>query len=57
MKSHILEKKSSKRKRSFRKDRPVAASDVKGVKRLTITVEAADPTAERVDLADARVQK
>jgi large subunit ribosomal protein L35 len=34
MKSHILEKKSPKRKRAFRSDQPVAASDVKTVKRL-----------------------
>ena len=34
MKSHLLEKKSSKRKRSFRKDQPVAPSDAKQVKRL-----------------------
>jgi hypothetical protein len=40
------------------KDKPREVTlDVKGVKRLTITVEAADPTAERVVLADARVQK
>ena len=34
MKSHLLEKKSSKRKRTFRKDQPVAPSDAKQVKRL-----------------------
>ena len=34
MKSHNLESKSPKRKRGFRKDQPVAPSDVKGVKRL-----------------------
>jgi ribosomal protein L35 len=34
MKSHNLEKKSSKRRRGFRKDHDVAASDVKGVKKL-----------------------
>jgi large subunit ribosomal protein L35 len=34
MKSHILEKKSPKRKRAFASDQPVAASDVKTVKRL-----------------------
>ena len=34
MKSHILEKKSSKRKRSFRKDAPLAAADVREVKRM-----------------------
>ena len=34
MKSHLLEKKSQKRKRSFRKDAPVARSDVKTVKKL-----------------------
>ena len=34
MKSHLLEKKSAKRKRSFRRDSPVAESDVRGIKRL-----------------------
>ena len=34
MKSHNLEKKSSKRRRGFRKAYPVAPSDVKGVKKL-----------------------
>ena len=34
MKSHLLEKKSPKRKRSFRRDAPLAASDRKDVKRL-----------------------
>jgi large subunit ribosomal protein L35 len=34
MRSHILEKKSPKRKRSFRHDQPVAASDEKLVKGL-----------------------
>ncbi len=34
MKSHNLEKKSSKRKRGFRKLYDVAPSDVKGVKKL-----------------------
>ncbi len=34
MKSHNLEKKSSKRRRGFRKSYEVAASDVKGVKKL-----------------------
>ncbi|MFN2470270.1 MAG: 50S ribosomal protein L35 [Gaiellaceae bacterium] len=34
MKSHLLEKKSSKRKRGFRKDVEVAGSDVREVKRL-----------------------
>ena len=34
MKSHNLEHKTSKRKRGFRKDNPVAASDVKNVKKL-----------------------
>ena len=34
MKSHLLEKKSSKRKRGFRKDNPVAPQDVREVKRL-----------------------
>jgi len=34
MKSHILEKKSQKRKRSFRKDAPLARSDNKNVKKM-----------------------
>ena len=34
MKSHNLEHKTSKRKRGFRKDNPVATSDVKNVKKL-----------------------
>ncbi len=34
MKSHNLEHKSSKRKRGFLKDQPVAANDVPRVKRL-----------------------
>ncbi|MEX0851259.1 MAG: 50S ribosomal protein L35 [Gaiellaceae bacterium] len=34
MKSHNLEKKSSKRKRGFRKLYDIAPSDVKGVKKL-----------------------
>ena len=34
MKSHNLTKKSSKRRRSFRRDHPVAESDVRGVKKL-----------------------
>jgi len=34
MKSHNLGKKSSKRRRGFRKDNPVAASDTKSVKKL-----------------------
>ena len=34
MKSHNLEKKSSKRRRGFRKEYGVAPSDVKGVKKL-----------------------
>ena len=34
MKSHNLEHKTSKRKRGFRKDNPVAPSDVKTVKKL-----------------------
>jgi len=33
MKSHNLEKKSAKRRRSFRKDNDVAEGDVKGIKR------------------------
>jgi hypothetical protein len=40
------------------KDKPRELNlDVKGVKRLTVTVEPAGPTGERVVLADARVQK
>jgi ribosomal protein L35 len=34
MKSHMLEKKSAKRKRSFRKDAPVSRADRKNVKKL-----------------------
>ena len=34
MKSHLLEKKSSKRRRSFRKDVAVAPSDTRDVKKL-----------------------
>ncbi len=34
MKSHNLGIKSSKRRRGFRKDNPVAASDTKSVKKL-----------------------
>jgi len=34
MKSHLLEKKSAKRKRSFRKDAPLAGADAKQVKKL-----------------------
>jgi ribosomal protein L35 len=34
MASHLLEKKSPKRKRSFRKDVPLARSDVKTLKKL-----------------------
>ena len=34
MKSHILEKKSPKRKRALAKDHLVAKADVKGVKRM-----------------------
>jgi ribosomal protein L35 len=34
MKSHLLEKKSSKRRRSFRKDVAVAPSDRREVKKL-----------------------
>ena len=34
MKSHNLTKKSSKRKRDFGKDQPVAKVDVKAVKKL-----------------------
>ncbi|MFL5921721.1 MAG: 50S ribosomal protein L35 [Gaiellaceae bacterium] len=34
MKSHLLEKKSAKRKRRFRRDQDVHASDVREVKKL-----------------------
>ncbi len=34
MKSHLLEKKSSKRKRSFRRDAPLADSDRRDVRKL-----------------------
>jgi ribosomal protein L35 len=34
MKSHLLTKKSPKRKRSFRQDAPVARSDDKAVRKL-----------------------
>jgi len=34
MKSHLLTKKSAKRKRSFRQDKPVAPSDVKSVRKM-----------------------
>jgi len=34
MKSHILEKKSPKRKRAFRRDQPVSEQDTPVVKRL-----------------------
>jgi large subunit ribosomal protein L35 len=34
MKSHILEKKSAKRKRDFARDHDVAESDARAVKRL-----------------------
>jgi ribosomal protein L35 len=34
MQSHLLEKKSSKRKRRFRRDEALAASDVRSVKKL-----------------------
>jgi ribosomal protein L35 len=34
MASHLFEKKSPKRKRSFRKDVPVAPADVKTLKKL-----------------------
>ena len=33
MKSHLLEKKSPKRKRSFRRDKPLAGSDAKAVRK------------------------
>ena len=34
MKGHLLEKKPSKRKRSFRKDKPVSPADEKSVRKL-----------------------
>jgi large subunit ribosomal protein L35 len=34
MKSHNLEKKSAKRRRSFRRDQPVEGSDAREVRRL-----------------------
>jgi ribosomal protein L35 len=34
MKSHLLEKKSAKRKRRFRQDQPVHPADVHAVKKL-----------------------
>jgi ribosomal protein L35 len=34
MRSHNLEKKSSKRKRGFRKERPLAGADVKALKKM-----------------------
>jgi ribosomal protein L35 len=34
MKSHNLEKKSSKRKRSFRKDTPLSESNYSGVRKM-----------------------
>jgi ribosomal protein L35 len=34
MRSHNLEKKSSKRKRGFRKEREVAGSDMKALKKM-----------------------
>ena len=34
MRSHLLEKKSAKRKRAFRRDQPVADSDVREIKKL-----------------------
>ena len=34
MKSHLLEKKSAKRRRSFRRDRAVDSADVPAVKRI-----------------------
>jgi ribosomal protein L35 len=34
MKSHLLERKSPKRRRGFGKDNPVAESDVRGIKKL-----------------------
>ncbi len=34
MQSHLLEKKSAKRKRSFRKDTPLDHTNVKAVKKL-----------------------
>jgi hypothetical protein len=41
MKSHMLTKKSAKRKRSFRQDRPVAPSDVKDVRQMLGAVSGA----------------
>jgi ribosomal protein L35 len=34
MRSHLLEKKSAKRKRSFRRDAPLHGTDERNVKRL-----------------------
>ena len=34
MKAHLLERKSAKRKRAFRRDQPVADSDVREIKKL-----------------------
>ena len=34
MKSHLLEKKSAKRKRRFRRDQDVSGSDVREIKKL-----------------------
>ena len=34
MKSHLLSKKSAKRKRKFRRDQPLNAADTREVKRL-----------------------
>jgi len=34
MKSHLLERKSPKRRRGFSKDNPVAEGDVRGIKKL-----------------------
>ncbi|HSC48691.1 MAG TPA: 50S ribosomal protein L35 [Gaiellaceae bacterium] len=34
MKSHLLEKKSAKRKRRFRRDQPMSPSDVREVEKL-----------------------
>ena len=33
-KAHLLEKKSAKRKRAFRRDQPVAGSEVREIKKL-----------------------
>jgi large subunit ribosomal protein L35 len=33
-KAHLLEKKSAKRKRAFRRDQPVADADVREIKKL-----------------------